>query len=146
MTRKKCVNPYLSGVALMCLLAVGCDNRWEPTDNPALNEVKQTFSDLPLYPGMVEVDHSATWGNNVSYGKTYKSSAAYDDVRRFYVDNLTGAGWELAEERPMSDWWRDLGGRYLRFRRAGYEFSIQYAGKDASYGWDYGLDIGKKRH
>src|SRR5712691_6052747 len=43
-------------------------------------------------------------------------------------------GWQLARERQLKDWGRDLGGRELKFRRGDYEATVEYAGERADYG------------
>jgi len=86
--------------------------------------------------------HQTSKATVAGISKLYKSDATYDDVKRFYMAELTQKGWEYIAERPIKDWGADFGGRELVFRDNEYQFSIQYAGENANYNWNYAIDIG----
>lgn len=126
---------------LLFLTTVSCFSPAQ--DRARLNEVNRIWTAFPLYPGMVEVDHSKASGFGKAYiSKGFRCKATYDDVKRFYLERLPQDGWQLVSERKLKGWERDLGGRELKFRRGDYEVTIEYAGEGANYGWDYGIGIG----
>ena len=112
-------------------------------DNARFQEVEKLFQAIPIYPGSEEVDTSSSSKDRIArLGKVFKANASYDELERFYIDNLSGLGWHLESERQVKDWWSDLGGRELRFRDGEYYVSIEYAGEKADYGWNYGVSVG----
>lgn len=116
-------------------------------DKARLNEVKRIWLTFPLYSGMQEVNNSTASGFGKAYiSKGFRSQANYDDVKRFYLERLNQDGWQLAGERQVKDWERDLGGRELKFRRVDYEATIEYAGERAKYAWDYCIGIGWRHY
>jgi hypothetical protein len=124
-----------------CLITISC---FSPTqDRARLDEVKRIWTTIPLYPGMVEVDNSQTSGFGKAYiSRGFRCKASYEDVKRFYLERLQQHGWNFVGERHLKDWEQDLGGRELKFRREGYEVTIEYAGERADSGWNYGIGIG----
>ncbi|MGH9929179.1 MAG: hypothetical protein ACREA9_08125 [Pyrinomonadaceae bacterium] len=87
-------------------------------------------------------DSKSSGFGKASIGRSFRCQASYDDVKRFYSERLGQDGWELADERQLKDWGRDVGGREIKFRKGDYQVVIGYAGERANYGWDYGIDIG----
>ncbi len=112
-------------------------------DDLKLKEVKEFFKRIPVYPGSEQVDTSLTSKERIAQaGALYRSNASYQELRDYYVKKLVSLGWRLEEERVVKDWWRDLGGRELRFRDGEYYVSVQYAGEKAEYGWNYSISVG----
>ena len=129
---------------LLSLIVVSCFSSAQ--DKSRLDEVKRIWSVFPLYPQMEEIDSSTASGFGKAYiSKSFRCKASYDDVKRFYLQRLTEDGWQFLNERQLKDWERYTGGRELKFRRADYEVTIEYAGEKADYGWDYGIGIGRRQ-
>jgi hypothetical protein len=134
---------------LIFVLALGillCSACGPNSDGSKLMELEQLDRSLPVFPLWVQTsEHRISKGTLASVSRYYKSEAAYDDVRSFYVAELKQRGWEYAGERGIKDWGTDLGGRELIFRSGEYQFSVTYAGEKAAYGWHYatGIDWGK---
>ena len=74
-------------------------------------------------------------------GREYTTDLDFSGIRAHYDRELTQRGWVFTEEWPIRDWWRDLGGRSVLYRKGDYFASLQYAGKDADYGWTYALTL-----
>jgi hypothetical protein len=92
---------------------------------------------------MKQVDSFQSSGFRKAFvSRGFSSEARYDDVKLFYMGELTKEGWKFANERKLKNWETDLGGRELKFRRGEYEITIEYAGERADYGWEYGVGIG----
>jgi hypothetical protein len=126
---------------LACAFAASC-NQLDPVSQSKLGEIKAIWETLPLYPGIVEVNHSASSGFGRAFmSKSFRSEASYNDIKSFYSEYLIRAGWQLVGERPLKDWNKDLGGQLLEFRKGEFYLSIQYAGKKADYGWDYAIGV-----
>lgn len=125
----------------ICLLAIAC-GPLDPTSRSKLEEIKIIWATLPLYHGMIEVNHSASSGFGRAFmSKSFRSEASYDEIKRFYSERLARVGWQLARERPLKDWNKDLGGQLIEFRNGEFGLSIEYAGQKADYGWNYGIGI-----
>jgi hypothetical protein len=111
-------------------------------DDVKFKEIEQLWGDMPIYPGMVETNSSSnSAGRKAHLSKNYTSPAAYEDVKRFYIEKLTQKGWQFVQEKQLSDWGRDVGGRDLEFRNGEYELGVSYAGEKADYGWNYSVGI-----
>ncbi len=131
-------------VLVFSLAIVSC---LPPTqDREKLNQIENLWGRFPRYPAMVEIDHSSDSGfGKASIFKSFRCKDTYEEVKKFYLERLSQEGWQLVEERQLKDWGNDVGGRELRFRRADYTATIDYAGSRAGYGWDYTIGIGWNR-
>src|SRR6185436_4981182 len=126
---------------LLCLVGAGCFSTKE--DSAKLEETKTIWAGIPVYPGMREISSSTTSGfGKVLISRNFQSEASYDYVRRFYLDRLTGDGWNLTSEKQLKSWGNDFGGKELYFRKSDFHIAIEYAGERANYGWDYGISAG----
>ncbi len=98
---------------------------------------------VSAHPSKVEIEtnnHSS--GSNASITRKYKSDVPFDDVKEFYLKQLTHQGWQLIEEQELKDKGRYKGERVLHFTRGEFLLSVQYAGKRKEVlGWDYVLRI-----
>ena len=75
--------------------------------------------------------------------RNYKSGTGYDEVKSFYEGELVGRGWRLVEEKRLSDWGRDKGGRSLTFSKDVYRMTLEYAGDNSAGQWDYSISLSK---
>ena len=131
-------------VLLVSLTMAGCFSLGQ--DSERLKEVKRIWTAFPIYPGMVEVNSSTASGFGKAYiSKSFQCNASYEDVKRFYVERMSQAGWKLSGERHLKDWEVDVGGRELQFRKDSYQVTLDYAGERADYGWNYAIGIGWMR-
>ena len=131
-------------VLLIAFWLVSCnpERNGPNADGVKIREIEAIWNTMPHFAGMEEVDNSkSSTGTKAHVSKGFRSTAKFDEVREFYVKRLSDAGWQLVEDRKMYDWWRDLGGHYLAFRKAEFKLSIQYAGEKVDYGWDYGIGV-----
>ena len=111
-------------------------------DDGKLLEVRQTFLTLPLPPDFTETDSSFQSKAELALvTKYFKSPAPVDEVKEFYDQRLTAAGWTLVKDRPVTDWFRDLGGRQLTFRKQQNSVIVEYAGKAANDQWNYAISV-----
>ncbi len=130
-------------ILFVCAVTCGCAPTRTEVDPSKLKEVEGMWAALPVYPGMVEVNSSVSSDDGrVWVEKNYKSDASFGEVRRFYTETLSRAGWQLVGEREVKDRGRFRGERLLEFQKDGFEFDLQYAGgRKADLGWDYSIDI-----
>ena len=111
-------------------------------DDAKLEDVRRLYAALPLYPGFKEVNSSyESKVTLVHLDKTFVSDAPYDQVKSFYIDKLSKAGWRRTGERKMKDWWRDFGGRELTFRKGEYSIVIEYSGERTDTDWTYAVSL-----
>ncbi|EJZ43877.1 hypothetical protein [Leptospira licerasiae] len=93
-------------------------------------------------PSAVLVESSAiVKSGHGTVGSTYRTSDSVSDIFAYYSNELQMRGWQYYGERAIKDWGRDFGGKILEFCKGQYMTSIQYAGKHASYGWTFGVDV-----
>jgi hypothetical protein len=97
---------------------------------------------IPVFPGAIEVGANERSGAGTAIvGKSYKSSASYEDLKKFYLQRLLAEGWEFHLDRPLPASNASTGERLLEFCKGEYSLTVQFAGRAAGYGWDYAVDI-----
>ena len=130
-------------IATVSVLAKYCKDHSPNKDDAKLREVEAIYAQLPFYPDFQEVNHNFSSKDVSAFTeKYYASSANYSYVRSFYLERLSASGWQLTNERNMKDWWRDFGGRELRFGKAPYSVIIEYRGdKEPDPDWNYAVIV-----
>ena len=128
-------------------VAVFCVGRGPNSDGSKLTELERLQTLLPMFPSLVEIDrHTMSKATLANITKCYRSDAVYEEVKRFYVDELNKAGWKCNGERSVKDWDKDLGGRELIFVNEafgiGYYIAIYYVGEKANDPCTYGITVG----
>jgi hypothetical protein len=106
-------------------------------------EVERLWATVPIYPGMVEVNSSSSsTGNQARIDRDYKSDAPLAEIKRFYLEKLSPAGWRFISERELKHRGRFRGERLLEFRHAEYDLDIKYSGaRSTELGSDYSITI-----
>jgi hypothetical protein len=133
-------------IAVGSILAYFAKKHSPNRDDAKLYEVRQLYSQLPLPPDFKETGSSFQSKTELAMEEKYFSSKSkYEDVKAFAVQHLTSSGWTLVQERSMTDWGQDLGGRQLKFRKGEYWIVIEYAGEKATDQWDYGVTVEWKK-
>jgi len=130
---------------LLMLVSVGCWSAKE--DRARLEEVNAIWTRLPVYPGLQEIASTTQSGfGKVFVSKKFRSNASYSDVKSFYVERLRQDGWEVISDRPLKDW---AGGgperHYIEFHRGDVFLSIEHAGQEAGYDWQYAIAVNWSR-
>jgi len=127
---------------LLILLVNGCASIQPSLPPPQVAEVERLKSTFPAYPGFVQIpnDFRVVSPNIVALSLSYKSDALPEDVKRFYIEKLAADGWQLVDDRKLSDWGRDMGGQQLEFRKGEYQIAIEKAGRNND-DWDYGINF-----
>jgi hypothetical protein len=120
-----------------------CKNLGPNANDQKLKEVEHLVTGIPVYSGMIEISsHTISKVHAATVSKYYKSSASYNDVKGFYIEQMQRLGWQLKDEDNVKDWQKDLGGRELVFRNGEFSFAIQYAGEKSGYTWEYATTLG----
>ena len=134
--------PLLNAL-LTCAVMGACDTDGPNRDNSKLREIEQIWQTLPIYPSMVEVDRSSSSASSEALvSRQYQSDASFEDVRRFYVEQLARDGWQLVADREVKDRGRIRGERQIDFRRGEFYLDILYAGaRRAELGWTYAIEV-----
>jgi hypothetical protein len=87
-------------------------------------------------------DNFSSWEpRKVLVGATYSTSLPYSEIRAHYNTEMKSHNWTVVEERHLTDWGRDLGGREVRYCKGELSSSLEYAGTKAQYGWTYAVDV-----
>jgi hypothetical protein len=114
-------------------------------DDVKLKELRELAAKTPIYPGFYEVWETSSSRNiNAGLYKSYRSSASYDDVKRFYSEILLTKGWTILEERDLKSFLVTHEWKELTFKKDDLSISIEYIGRDSidqqynysvSYSW-----------
>ena len=140
----------LRGLKFILLCAIvtpvvlsGCNSHESNLGSSKLDEITEILKSVSAHPSKIELEtdnHSD--GSNTSITRKYKSDVSFDEVKEFYLKQLTKQGWQLIEERELRDRGRFRDERVLHFTRGEFLLSVQYAGKRKEVlGWDYVLRI-----
>ena len=124
-------------VALVSCCSVARDFR---TGRSKLQEMKAIA--IPVFPEAVEVSaKERSAGGTAILGKSYKSGASYEDLKNFYLQKLLSQGWKFHRDRPLPTFNAPNPGRLLEFCMGDFSLTLQFAGRDAGYAWDYAIDM-----
>jgi hypothetical protein len=89
-----------------------------------------------VYPGFSQINSNHVIKNGRgTLAFYYQSSANYDEVRVFYVKELTVKGWSKFEEDTYGS---DQEG--LSFRKGEYIISVYHDPTPSDSGWDFSID------
>lgn len=67
-------------LVLVSYLGVASCDRLNPVSQEKLKEIKTIWATIPLYPGMTEVNHSASSGFRRAFmSKSFRSEAKYNE-------------------------------------------------------------------
>lgn len=114
----------LINVLVMALPSAGC---WtNPGDQQKLDRLHEIIAKTPLYPGFQQISTSEAAKSTSAYVSTsYTSTAAYSDVKQFYMQALTSGGWEFSHESQGAEPFGD-GHRELLFRKGDDRIVVSY--------------------
>ena len=140
----------MHAISLRCCLTIflaaaicGCTGCGPNSDDSKLREVERLEGTIPVLPSLVEIRQDRTSkGIVASISKYYTSEVRYNEVKRFYGNELRKHGWEYVGEKQLKEWGKDFGGCEIKFSNKEYYFSIQYAGEKAPYDWNYVISLG----
>lgn len=97
---------------------------------------------IPVFPGAIAVGANERSGAGTGIvSKSYKSGASYEELKKFYLEKLPAEGWLFHADRPLPASNAIPGERLLEFCKGDYSLTVQFAGRDAGYGWDYSVDM-----
>ena len=92
-------------------------------------------------------DNFSPWNSHkVLVGATYTTAVPFAEIQAFYSRELALQGRRLDEDRALTDWGKDLGGRDITYCKGDLAASLQYAGAKSNYGWTYALDLTWGQH
>lgn len=128
---------------LLSAALFGCHSHDPDANNLKLDEIAQILKSVSVHPGKIELEtNNHTSGSNAAITRKYKSDASFDEVKQFYLKQLTIQGWQLTEEKELKDKGRYKGERVLNFTRGEFLLSVQFAGRrKEDLGWDYAVRI-----
>lgn len=129
-------------ILMLIVLNICCGNAQKP-DGLKIEETKQVWQTIPIYPGMTETSANLIPADPpLVITKTYKSNANFADVQQFYVQQLAPSGWKFLEEREVKDRGRIRGEQLLEFTKGDYRLTIEFAAeRGAELGWDYAVEL-----
>lgn len=106
-----------------------------------LKELQQLASEMSVPSSFREVaTHSSSRAMDAGVHKSYHSSASFEEVKKFYSDQLIARGWVLIAEQNHESILIDTDGKDLKFQKADIIISIEHAGSRASdRSWNYSV-------
>jgi hypothetical protein len=97
---------------------------------------------LPVVVAVGNTDSYSPWRPRQALVQaTYKTNASYNEIRQFYDQQLRANGWRPLDERGLTGWGKDLGGRETEYCKGPLKASLQYAGSQADYGWTFAFSL-----
>ncbi len=134
---------FISLWIIVILITSSCDSHDSNADSSKLDEITEILKSVSVHPSKVEIEtNNHSNSSNASIIRKYKSDVPFDEVKEFYLKQLTNQGWQLIEEHELKDKGRYKGERVLHFTRGEFLLSVQFAGKRKEVlGWDYALRI-----
>ena len=106
-----------------------------------LKELQHLASEVRVPSSFREVaTHSSSRGMDAGVYKSYRSLASFEEVKKFYSDQLIARGWVLAAEENHESILIDTDGKDLEFQKGDMIISIEYAGSKAEdRSWNYSV-------
>lgn len=109
-------------------------------DDAKLKELQQLSSEIQVPASFSEVfTHYSSRGMDAGVYKGYRSPASYEEVKRFFSDQLIQKGWKLRREKIHKSWLVDTDGKDLEFLKGDTQITIEYAGSKTSNSWNYSV-------
>jgi len=107
------------------------------------SNVKKEYSSIQQLPDAtflsVESSHKS---NKALVDAKFKTDKNYDEIKKYYDDELKKLGWIFESEKSVKVWGKDLGGKIIRYTKGEYSLNVEYAGSMADYVWTYAIDVG----
>ena len=106
------------------------------------NQLENEFKSIEPLPNARACDYNSSHKTKQALvTSNCKTNLSYPEIRAHYDAELAKHGWIFYEEEEMRDWGRDFGGKAARYCKGEYRADLQYAGEQASYGWDYAFSV-----
>lgn len=121
-------------VLLFGLSLIGC---MTAEGKKTLDKLRQIAAETPVYPSLNQTNSNyviKNSGGDLAF--YYRSAANYDEVKSFYIKELTAKGWSDAKESTSAG-----GAKELEFRKGDYYISVFYSTHERE-GWDYSINFG----
>ena len=116
----RCNSRYLLITLLSGLLFAGCLTNQDEAKK--LGELQRIASEMPTYSGFRQIDSNQMMKSSVvDYGLFYQSAASYDEVKNYYVKELTVRGWSQPEAVML-----DGEDKELTFKKGEYGIALEY--------------------
>jgi hypothetical protein len=132
-------------VALLFALSLSACQTNKPADlsQEKIKEIETIWETISVHKSFTRVkEPSLLLDGSPRFSASYTATASYDEVKRFYRDELARNGWQFIREREPKDRGRIRGEREVDFQKNGYEIEIYYAGKrKMELGWDYQIEL-----
>ncbi len=130
-------------VIVILITLSSCDSHDSNANSSKLDELTEILKSVSVHPSKIETEtNNQSSSSNASITRKYKSDVSFDEVKEFYLEQLTNQGWQLNEERELRDRGRFRDERVLHFTRGEFLVSVQYAGRRREHlGWDYAVRI-----
>ncbi len=111
---------FISLWIIVILITSSCDSHDSNADSSKLDEITEILKSVSVHPSKVEIEtNNHSNSSNASITRKYKSDVPFDEVKEFYLKQLTNQGWQLIEEQELKDKGRYKGERVLHFTRGG---------------------------
>jgi hypothetical protein len=132
-------------VAVMLLVFVGdrmLNGRRGENHHQQLRTEFSQIRPLPNASLVGATDNFSPWNSHKALvGAKYATSIPFTEIQAFYSRELDLRGWRIADDRALTDWGKDLGGRAITYCKGELAASLEYVGAKPHYTWTYALDL-----
>ena|SRR6185295_5805221 len=135
-TRRDTQTPSGTAFVLIVCFAAGVALSCSRRSSQAL---ESEFREVTPLPDCRQVAYQAPSWDDPVLSVYYATELGRDKIAGYYDVELKRLGWTLEGEQPVADWGRDFGGSLRRYVRGDGRAVVQYAGRDANYGWSFSI-------
>ncbi|WP_162818200.1 hypothetical protein [Aquirhabdus parva] len=115
------------------------------TGEPVRKELEKEFKAIAPLPHAISQDYQSTFKDQHALVEGYYlSTASYQQIRQYYVDELAKHGWQFKQESELRDLGRGLG-KTMIFCKGTFNAEIEYFGMDRQpndWAYAFGLSWG----
>jgi hypothetical protein len=105
-----------------------------------LEHEMQAIAPLPDATLITTTNHFPL-SSEANIGRLYFTRLTYEQIRTHYDKELTARNWKFRGEESMTEWGKDLGGKYVFYCKGDYKASIQFAGEHSEVTWTFAFNL-----
>lgn len=105
-------------------------------------ELNAELKNIRPLPDAFSIEESSTRrGRDALVQCYYFTIKSYNDIRKYYDDEIAKHDWQFVSEESIKDWGKDLGGKSVLYRKGDYYLNLFYAGEKSQASWTYSISL-----
>jgi hypothetical protein len=144
-TKPRFVFVMLGSVALALLLSYFAYDYLvnEPQAKSERHILDVEMNKITVLPGSILLEHASTNKTQRTFvSQTFTTSASYETIREYYVQELTRLGWEYVKAAALDNPGKNAGTENVSFCKGSYTATLRYRSPNLSGSWRYAIDLG----